>query len=238
MIEYYTVIYLLIMDYKNLLNDKQYQAVSTTSKYVRVVAGAGSGKTRTLTYRIAYLIDELKYRPSSLLAITFTNKAAGEMKERAIALVPQAKGHLQISTFHSFCARFLRQEIDALGYSVDFQIIDDEDQDKMIKDIVVRRGKKKNDPIVKSSLSFIGYHKCAGRYPEDVVLNKNHTPEDEECLEIFHIYEDEKERMNKIDFDDLLLKTIIVLEDNPSIRERWQNKFSNILIGYSTINLN
>lgn len=218
------------MDYKKLLNDKQYQAVSTTSKYVRIVAGAGSGKTRTLTYRIAYLIGELGYRPSSLLAITFTNKAAGEMKERAVALVPQAKGHLQISTFHSFCARFLRQEIDNIGYSIDFQIIDDEDQEKIIKDIAVKLGKKKNDPIVKNSIGFIGYHKCAGRYPEDVKLNKNHTPEDEDCLEVFKQYEDIKDKMNKLDFDDLLLKTIIVLEEYPSVRAKWQKKYSNILI--------
>ncbi|MCQ3035445.1 MAG: UvrD-helicase domain-containing protein [Bacilli bacterium] len=218
------------MDYEKLLNDKQYQAVSTTSKYVRVVAGAGSGKTRTLTYRIAYLIGELGYRPSSLLAITFTNKAAGEMKERAVNLVPQAKGHLQISTFHSFCARFLRQEIDNIGYSIDFQIIDDEDQEKMIKDIAVKLGKKKNDPIVKSSLSFIAHYKCSGVYPEDVILKKHHAPEDEECLKIYHLYEDEKDKMNKVDFDDLLLKTIIVLEECPSVREKWQRKFSNILI--------
>ena len=218
------------MDYKKLLNDKQYEAVSTTSRYVRVVAGAGSGKTRTLTYRIAYLISELDFKASSILAITFTNKAAAEMKERAIKLAPQAKGYLSISTFHSFCARFLRQEIDAIGYSNDFQIIDDEDQEKMIKDIAVRLGKKKNDPMVKASLSFIGYHKCAGRYPEDVTLAKNHAPEDEECLKFFHLYEDDKERMNKIDFDDLLLKTIIVLEENPDIKERWQRKYTNILI--------
>lgn len=218
------------MDYRTLLNEQQYKAVSTDSQYVRVVAGAGSGKTRTLTYRISYLIGEKGFRPSSILAITFTNKAASEMKQRAISLVPQAKTTLSISTFHSFCARFLRQEIDLLGFSNDFQIIDDEDQLQMIKDIAVANGFKKKDPIVKYALNFISHQKCIGNYPEDVSLNSHCLDEDKTSLKFYSIYEDQKDLMGKLDFDDLLLKTIQVLSSSRTTREKWRNKYSNILI--------
>ena len=218
------------MDYRTLLNEQQYKAVSTDSQYVRVVAGAGSGKTRTLTYRISYLIGEKGFRPSSILAITFTNKAASEMKQRAISLVPQAKSTLSISTFHSFCARFLRQEIDLLGFSNDFQIIDDEDQLQMIKDIAVANGFKKKDPIVKYALNFISHQKCIGNYPEDVSLNSHCLEEDKTSLKFYSIYEDQKDLMGKLDFDDLLLKTIQVLSSSKSTRDKWRNKYSNILI--------
>ena len=218
------------MDYRTLLNEQQYKAVSTDSQYVRVVAGAGSGKTRTLTYRISYLIGEKGFRPSSILAITFTNKAASEMKQRAISLVPQAKTTLSISTFHSFCARFLRQEIDLLGFSNDFQIIDDEDQLQMIKDIAVANGFKKKDPIVKYALNFISHQKCIGNYPEDVSLNSHCLDEDKTSLKFYSIYEDQKDLMGKLDFDDLLLKTIQVLSSSKSTRDKWRNKYSNILI--------
>ncbi|MDY6002883.1 MAG: 3'-5' exonuclease [Bacilli bacterium] len=218
------------MDYRTLLNEQQYKAVSTDSQYVRVVAGAGSGKTRTLTYRISYLIGEKGFRPSSILAITFTNKAASEMKQRAISLVPQAKTTLSISTFHSFCARFLRQEIDLLGFSNDFQIIDDDDQLQMIKDIAVANGFKKKDPIVKYALNFISHQKCIGNYPEDVSLNSHCLDEDKTSLKFYSIYEDQKDLMGKLDFDDLLLKTIQVLSSSKSTRDKWRNKYSNILI--------
>ena len=218
------------MDYRTLLNEQQYKAVSTDSQYVRVVAGAGSGKTRTLTYRISYLIGEKGFRPSSILAITFTNKAASEMKQRAISLVPQAKTTLSISTFQSFCARFLRQEIDLLGFSNDFQIIDDEDQLQMIKDIAVANGFKKKDPIVKYALNFISHQKCIGNYPEDVSLNSHCLEEDKTSLKFYSIYEDQKDLMGKLDFDDLLLKTIQVLSSSKSTRDKWRSKYSNILI--------
>lgn len=218
------------MDYRTLLNEQQYKAVSTDSQYVRVVAGAGSGKTRTLTYRISYLIGEKGFRPSSILAITFTNKAASEMKQRAISLVPQAKTTLSISTFHSFCARFLRQEIDLLGFSNDFQIIDDDDQLQMIKDIAVANGFKKKDPIVKYALNFISHQKCIGNYPEDVSLNSHCLDEDKTSLKFYSIYEDQKDLMGKLDFDDLLLKTIQVLSSSKSTRDKWRSKYSNILI--------
>ena len=115
------------MDYSTLLNDKQLTAVSTKAQYARVIAGAGSGKTRVLTYRISYLISEMGVDPSKIVAIAFTNKVAGEMKERALKLLGGVGKGLTVSTFHSWCAKFLRKEIDVLGFPNNFKIMDDED---------------------------------------------------------------------------------------------------------------
>lgn len=136
------------MDYKKLLNEKQYQAVTTTAQHARVIAGAGSGKTRVLTYRISYLINELGVDPWRILAITFTNKVAKEMKDRIIKLNPDITSKLYIQTYHSFCVRFLRSEIHNLGYVTNFTILYEEDKEKIIKDIAVDNGKKRNDKIV------------------------------------------------------------------------------------------
>ena len=121
------------IDYASLLNKTQLQAVSTSSAHVRVIAGAGSGKTRVLTYRIAYLMDVFNVDPSSILAVTFTNKAANEMKERVEKLVGSSASFLTVCTFHSFCARFLRREAYLLGFPPSFSILDDEDSGKLIQ---------------------------------------------------------------------------------------------------------
>lgn len=218
------------MDYKTLLNDKQLAAVSTNSQYVRVVAGAGSGKTRVLTYRISYLIEKMNVLPSSIVAIAFTNKVAEEMRVRALSLLHGLGGGLSVSTFHSWCARFLRKEIDSLGFPNNFTIMDEDDQMALIKNIAVDKGFKKNDEIVKYSAAFIGYHKCNGRYATDIVLDEFAIEREKKALEFFHEYELRKDQMLSLDFDDLLLKTIQILEDFPEIREKWQNRISNILV--------
>ena len=217
-------------EYQKLLNERQYEAVSTNAQFVRIVAGAGSGKTRVLTYRIAYLIGELGIYPENILAFAFTNKAAGEMRERAIKLVPHAAEHLKLSTFHSFCARFLRSEISILNYPSHFTIYDEDDQEKLLKNVAVELNYQKKDPIVKMAASFIGGHKTEGRYPEDVILKDNAYPEQKECLKFFHLYEVRKEQQKALDFDDLLLKTIEILERFPKTRNKWANRFSHILI--------
>ena len=127
------------MDYAKLLNSKQYQAVCTNEQHVRVIAGAGSGKTRVLTYRISYLINELHVDSWKILAITFTNKVAKEMKERIQSLIGEKYPitGLSVSTYHSYCARFLRSKIHLLGYPSTFTIIDEEDQEKIVKEIAV-----------------------------------------------------------------------------------------------------
>ena len=218
------------MDYASLLNENQLKAVSTTSKYTRIVAGAGSGKTRVLTYRISYLISEMSVDPSSIVAIAFTNKVAAEMKERALALLKGMGSGLSVSTFHSYCAKFLRKEIDVLGFPNNFTIIDEEDQVKLIKDLAVEEGFKRNDDIVKHTLGFISYYKCKGVYPDDIVLDKFSSENDKKALKFFLKYEDRKDQMLSLDFDDLLLRTIQILKDYPNIREKWQKRITNILI--------
>ncbi len=218
------------MDYTSLLNENQYKAVSTKSKYTRIVAGAGSGKTRVLTYRISYLISEMGVDPSSIVAIAFTNKVANEMKERALKLLKGMGNGLSVSTFHSFCAKFLRKEIDVLGFPNNFTIIDEEDQVKMIKDLAVEKGYKRNDDIVKHTLEFISYYKCNGCYPDSIVLDQFASENDKKALAFFLKYEERKDQMLSLDFDDLLLKTIQILKEYPDIQAKWRKRISNILI--------
>lgn len=218
------------MDYEKLLNEKQYEAVCTDSQNVRIIAGAGSGKTRVLTYRISYLLNELNIKPYQILAIAFTNKVAKEMKERALSLVhDEDKKILNIYTFHGFCARFLRQEIEVLNFTKSFNIYDEDDQEKLIKFIAEKHGYKRNSEIVKESLNFIRNKKCKGLYPEDVVL-ENSNSNFKTCLEFFFEYEELKTQGGFLDFDDLLLKTIFILKNHIDIKEKWQNRFKHILI--------
>ena len=219
------------IDYESLLNPEQLRAVTTTSQHVRIIAGAGSGKTRVLTYRIAYLIAELHVDPYRILAVTFTNKAANEMKERVGKLVSsEAKMFLQVSTFHSFCARFLRQEAHLLGYPPSFTIFDDEDKNKLLKDIAEKKGYKKSDEIMKQALRYIDRKKMLGLYPEDIELNVLSFANEKECYEIYQEYEAAKERMLALDFDDLLLKTLLILRNFDAVREKWASRFQHILV--------
>src|SRR5574344_735021 len=143
------------MNLQSELNEMQLKAVETDSQYVRIIAGAGSGKTRVLTYRIAFLISECNVMPCSILAITFTNKVANEMRQRVTKMLPEVNNDLTIKTFHSFAAQFLRREIGVLGFPSTFSILDEEDQTKLIKDIVANMGFKREDKKNKSfSLDF------------------------------------------------------------------------------------
>ena len=218
------------MDYSTLLNDKQLAAVSTKSQYTRVIAGAGSGKTRVLTYRISYLISEMNVDPSKIVAIAFTNKVAAEMKERATKLLHGLGKGLTVSTFHSWCAKFLRKEIDVLGFPNNFTIMDDEDTETLIKDIGVELGYKRNDDMVKYAIAFIFTNKCKGHYPENVLLDEHALERTKKALKIFHIYEERKDKMLSLDFDDLLLRTIQILSEFPEIRDKWQHRIDHILI--------
>ncbi len=218
------------MDYSKLLNSRQLEAIETPSQYVRIIAGAGTGKTRVLTYRIAYLISELQVDPHHILAITFTNKVATEMRHRALKIVPEAADKLRVSTFHSFGARFLRREITALGYPSHFTIFDEDDQEKLVKAIAVDEGYRKNDEIVKLTLQFIASHKCIGEYPQDIVIKRERFAQERECLRLFEIYEKRMQSMYALDFDDLLLKTIQILESFEDARQKWLRRIDHILI--------
>ena len=218
------------MNYQNDLNENQYNAVTTEAQHVRVIAGAGSGKTRVLTYRISYLISELGVEPWKILAITFTNKVANEMKARVLKMIPEASNDLTIRTFHSFAAFFLRHEIDVLGFPASFTILDEEDQTKLVKDIASEMGFKRGDKIVGTTLAYIGKQKLLEKYPDDINIVKPAFEDEKTCLEIYQRYEEEKYKNFALDFDDLLLLTNRILEEYPDIRTKWQNRIDHILI--------
>ena len=218
------------MNYQNDLNENQYNAVTTEAQHVRVIAGAGSGKTRVLTYRISYLISELGVEPWKILAITFTNKVANEMKSRVLKMIPEASNDLTIRTFHSFAAFFLRHEIDVLGFPASFTILDEEDQTKLVKDIAAEMGFKRGDKIVGTTLAYIGKQKLLEKYPDDINIVKPAFEDEKTCLEIYTRYEEEKYKNFALDFDDLLLLTNRILEEYPDIRTKWQNRIDHILI--------
>ena len=218
------------MNFETDLNENQLEAVTTSFQHVRVVAGAGSGKTRVLTYRIAYLIDEVHVEPWKILAITFTNKVAAEMRNRVVKLVPFAEKDLTIKTFHSFAAMFLRREISAINFPVSFTILDEEDQLKMIKDIGASLGYKRTDPVMKKSIEYISRKKLHELYPDDIKIEHESFEGEKDCLEIYTLYEENKDKMYCLDFDDLLLKTNHILTNFPDIRAKWQRKIDHILI--------
>ena len=218
------------MNYQNELNENQYNAVTTEAQHVRVIAGAGSGKTRVLTYRISYLISELGVAPWKILAITFTNKVANEMKSRVDKMLPDKSQDLTIRTFHSFAAYFLRHEISIIGFPASFTILDEEDQTKLIKDIVATMGFKRGDKIVGKALGYIGKQKLLSKYPDDINIIKPAFEDEKTCLEIYRIYEEEKYKNFSLDFDDLLLQTNFILENYPDIRNKWQQRIDHILV--------
>ncbi|MBR1847050.1 MAG: UvrD-helicase domain-containing protein [Bacilli bacterium] len=217
-------------DYASLLNSTQLEAVTTQDQYVRIIAGAGSGKTRVLTYRIAYLMEKLHVDPHGILAVTFTNKAAQEMKERVIKIIGDSARFLSVSTFHSFCARFLRAEAHHIGFPAGFTIFDEDDVEKLVKNIVVEKGYKKSDPILKTALHYIDSKKTRGQYPEDIDIAHESFADEKMCLEIYARYEAQKQAMLAMDFDDLILVTLHILENFPDVRLKYQRRYTHILI--------
>lgn len=219
-----------VIDYSTLLNSEQLAAVSTEAQHVRVIAGAGSGKTRVLTYRIAYLIDHFNVDPSRILALTFTVKAAREMENRVVSLIPEAAKFLSVSTFHSFCARFLRMEAGVIGYPKGFTIFDETDQEKLVKDVAASHGLKRSEPLVKTCLEYIRSKKGKGLYPEDISIGREAFENEKQCLAFYLEYEQRKADMCAFDFDDLILVTIRILEDYPQVQNRWRGRYQHILI--------
>ena len=219
-----------MMDFQTQLNPKQWQAVSTESSHVRIIAGAGSGKTRVLTYRLAYLIQEKHVFPEQILAITFTNKVAKEMLSRANQLVDNLGSRLKIMTYHSFAARFLRREIHVLGYPSSFTILDDEDQEKLVKSIAEEKGFRRGDEIVKQALKYIAEQKSAGVMPEQITITYERFPTEKLCLSFYEMYETKMRAMANLDFDDLLIKAIFILEKYPDILAKWRQYYRHILV--------
>ncbi|CAM3995910.1 DNA helicase PcrA [Mesobacillus zeae] len=211
----------------NGLNPEQQNAVKTTDGPLLLMAGAGSGKTRVLTHRIGYLIVEKGVNPYNILAITFTNKAAREMRERIQGIMGGAADDIWISTFHSMCVRILRRDIDRIGYNRNFTILDSTDQQSVIKGILKERNldPKKYDPrailgMVSSAknelISPEEYAKTAGDYYSNVVSD------------VYGDYQKRLRKNNALDFDDLIMSTILLFQRVPEVLEYYQRKFQYI----------
>lgn len=214
----------------SILNENQLDGVTTTSKYTRIVAGAGSGKTRVLTYRIAYLLENNLASPYSILGITFTNKAAAEIKNRVMDLV-DGSYDMSLCTIHSWCARFLRRECKYISYPKNFIILDEDDTLKIIKDIFVSMDKPKNDPLIKKCINWICGKKMIGIQYKDIQNENYPNSEMRMFLDVFKKYTEKLESMYAFDFDDLLLKTIEILENEDNgVAYFYRSRISHILV--------
>lgn len=211
------------------LNKEQYDAVTSLDKYLRVIAGAGSGKTRVLTCRIAYLIEEMGIEPTSILAITFTNKAANEMRRRVEDMVSESSFGALITTFHSFCARFLRQEIHHIGYPNAFVIADEDDQLKIVKEIAEDMDLP-SDFKPKNLISYISFQKTIGNDPFDAMKAAENFEGEKLKAKVYERYEAYLNKNFYLDFDDLIIKTVDILKNFPLVKERWNAKYDHILV--------
>ncbi len=211
------------------LNDRQKEAVEYTDGPLLILAGAGSGKTRVLTYKIAYLIEQGIVKPWEILAITFTNKAAREMKERALKLC-ESGNEVWLGTFHSVCVRILKREIELLGYSRDFNIFDELDKEKLIKEEL----KKLNIDEKQLPVNSIGYEiskaKDEMKTPEKYLLEVSGDYRREQIGKVYREYANDMKSYNAIDFDDIIMLTVKVFLENPDRLEYYQNKFKYILV--------
>lgn len=220
------------MDIKNLLNESQYEAVVNTEGPVLVLAGAGSGKTRVVTYKIAYLVKEIGVNPFNILAITFTNKAANEMKERAEELLERSINGMWIGTFHSICVRILRKH-----YSSNFTIYDTQDSLNLIKRIVKDRNLDSDQFKPKSIKNRISDFKNKGMGVKEFQEFAGSDFYLKIVGEVFFDYEAAMKEANALDFDDLLLKTVKLFEANPSVCEEYSKKFDYIFVDeYQDVN--
>ena len=210
------------------LNEEQIKPVLDTEGAVLVIAGAGSGKTRVLTSRIAYLVLEKGVSPSNIMAITFTNKAAGEMKERLEKIVGSV-GDMWVSTIHSMCVRILRRDIDKLGYDKNFTIYDETDKDKVFKRVFEDLGYD-TDTLLKSSKNIVSNAKNECLTPREWRKAYPELRFGDDIEKIYEAYEAQLARSNALDFDDLLFKTYQLFEKFPEVADFYSNKFKYIHI--------
>ena len=217
-------------EYLNNLNKPQKEAVLYLNGPLLIVAGAGSGKTKVLTSRIAHIIKEKKAYPNQILSVTFTNKAAKEMQNRvSIILKTEAIGLSWLGTFHSICAKLLRKHATAIGLNSNFTIIDTDDQVRLIKNICKAENVDIKQLAPKYILSIIDRWKNRGFYPDEVIINKKDIYE-KTVLPIYKIYQKKLLDLNACDFGDLILHCVKILEKNLDIRKIYSNNFKYILV--------
>ena len=221
---------MLNLDYINELNEKQKEAVFYLDGPLLIVAGAGSGKTKVLTSRIAHIINNNKAFPNQIMAVTFTNKAASEMKDRVSKILKKkAIGLSWLGTFHSICAKLLRKHAQAVGLNYNFTIIDQDDQIRLIKNICKSENVDTKKISPKFILSTIDKWKNNGWYPDDVILKKKDVLE-KGFLNIYKIYQNKLIDLNTCDFSDLILHCVKIFEKNEDIVEMYSKNFKFILV--------
>ncbi len=212
------------------LNTNQQEAVLCTEGPVLILAGAGSGKTRVLAHRIAYLIEEKNVNPWNILAITFTNKAAGEMRERVDKIVTYGSESIWVSTFHSACVRILRRYIDRIGFDNKFTIYDTDDQKTVMKDVCKRLEVDTKTYKEASFLAAISKAKDQMITPEEYFVNAGGDMAQKKIAEVYKEYQTQLRKNNALDFDDLLCMTVQLFQTNPEVLESYQNRFRYIMV--------
>ena len=212
------------------LNEQQKEAVFYTEGPLLILAGAGSGKTRVLTHRIAYLIEERGINPWNILAITFTNKAAGEMRERVDNIVGFGSESIWVSTFHSTCVRILRRYIDRLGYDTNFTIYDTDDQKTLMKDVCKYLQIDTKIYKERNLLSAISSAKNEMITPEEYRLRVEGDLGKQKIASVYEEYEKQLRANNALDFDDLLVKTVQLFQTQPDVLEYYQERFRYIMV--------
>lgn len=212
------------------LNTNQQEAVLCTEGPVLILAGAGSGKTRVLAHRIAYLIEEKNVNPWNILAITFTNKAAGEMRERVDKIVTYGSESIWVSTFHSACVRILRRYIDRIGFDNKFTIYDTDDQKTVMKDVCKRLEVDTKTYKEASFLAAISKAKDQMITPEEYLVNAGGDMVQKKIAEVYKEYQTQLRKNNALDFDDLLCMTVQLFQTNLEVLESYQNRFRYIMV--------
>ena len=218
------------MSIYDTLNEPQREAVLHTDGPLLILAGAGSGKTRVLTHRIAYLIDERGVNPWNILAITFTNKAAEEMRQRVDSLVSFGAESIWVSTFHSACVRILRRFIDRLGYDNRFTIYDTDDQKTLMKEVCRKADIDTKVYKERALLSAVSSAKNEMILPEEFELNAGGDFAKQKIAKVYREYEAQLKANNALDFDDLLVKTVQLLETQPDVLGYYQERFRYIMV--------
>ncbi len=226
------------MSIYDTLNPMQKEAVLHTEGPLLILAGAGSGKTRVLTHRVAYLIDEKQVNPWNILAITFTNKAAGEMRERVDQLVGFGAESIWVSTFHSTCVRILRRHIEYLGYNTNFSIYDSDDQKTLMKQVFKAMDVDTKQFKERSVLGTISSAKDKLIGPDEFLLNAGQDFRQRGIGEIYKEYQKRLRKNNALDFDDLIVKTVELFQNNSEILNYYQERFKYIMVDeYQDTNL-
>lgn len=213
------------------LNNKQQEAVRATEGRIRVVAGAGSGKTRALAYRYAYLVNELGIDPANILCLTFTNKAAREMKTRIASLVPPGTTNDFVCTIHSFCLKFLREEIFRVGYPRTFKVIDEQDLHAIAKEVLEDAGIERKEKTVRDLLEDVKNYKVfySQRYIQSLLLPEAGVSDDDKRIHVVQVILKQKKYLS-LDFDDLIYFTEYILVKHPDVCGKWQKRFQYVMV--------